>query len=360
MIAGIREVVTLERVASATLFVAAGLCSFLYLLNRLPLQLRSGKPKVCFVVLAFLALTVVPAFFGYLTGLSPWLLAPVVFLLAALSGEVRRAVIRRRCRGSPPVETRNGGVSLKRPFTTRDLRVLRYEVQCSNWRGRAFRVALIGDLHINDSFPKEYYAKVMSHVAASKPDLLFIAGDFVSRGACARSMPDVFAGATGRLGTFAVLGNHDYWHDPDEVSQMVRRTGVKLLGNECRRVFVEDGKDLLICGCEDPWGEEAWQAPTASSGELVLVLTHTADNIYRLSEASVTAVFAGHYHAGQIRIPLLGPLVMPSVYGRRFDHGHFVVDGTHLFVTAGIGTTMLPLRIYCRPDIFVVDFHGQR
>jgi predicted MPP superfamily phosphohydrolase len=354
-----RESGSPERLVSAILFVGAGFCSYLYLLNRLPLQLRSGKPKACLVVLAFLALTVGPGLFGYVTGVSTWLVVPAAVFLITLGGEVRRAVIRRRCRGSPPVKTGNSGVSLKRPFTTTDLAVLHYEIDCPQWPGRGFRVALISDLHINNFYRKAYYAKVMDHVAASRPDLLFIAGDFTSKGSGEPHVPDRLMEATGRLGTFAVLGNHDYWHDPEEVAAMVRSVGIELLGNECRRVSVEEDNNLLICGCEDPWGEEAWQSPRVSPGELVLVLTHTADNIYRLSDAGVSAVFAGHYHAGQIKIPFLGPLVVPSVFGRRFDHGHFVVNGTHLFVTAGIGTTMLPLRIYCQPDVFVVDFRGR-
>ncbi len=69
-------------------------------------------------------------------------------------------------------------------------------------------------------------------------------------------------------------------------------------------------------------------------------------------------VFAGHYHAGQIRILYLGSLVIPSLYGRRFDHGHFLVNGTHLFVTSGIGTATFPIRLYCQPDIFIVDILG--
>jgi predicted MPP superfamily phosphohydrolase len=66
-------------------------------------------------------------------------------------------------------------------------------------------------------------------------------------------------------------------------------------------------------------------------------------------------VFAGHYHAGQFRIPYIGSVVVPSTYGRRFDHGHFIVNGTHLFATSGIGVAVLPFRIYCQPDIFIVD-----
>ena len=92
----------------------------------------------------------------------------------------------------------------------------------------------------------------------------------------------------------------------------------------------------------------------------MLVLTHTPDNIYRLNRAGASVVFAGHNHAGQIRIPLAGPVVIPSVYGRRFDHGHFTVNGTDLFVTAGIGTVGPTLRMFCRPDIFVVDIMNKK
>ncbi len=91
------------------------------------------------------------------------------------------------------------------------------------------------------------------------------------------------------------------------------------------------------------------------SNMLHIVLSHTPDNIYWLSKSYADFVFSGHYHAGQFRIPVLGPIVIPSIYGRRFDHGHFIVNGTHLFVTSGIGVAAPPLRIYCQPDIFIVD-----
>jgi hypothetical protein len=55
------------------------------------------------------------------------------------------------------------------------------------------------------------------------------------------------------------------------------------------------------------------------------------------------------------RLPFLGSIVVPSLYGRRFDHGHFVVNSTHLFVSSGIGVSSPQFRLYCRPDIFVVD-----
>ena len=58
----------------------------------------------------------------------------------------------------------------------------------------------------------------------------------------------------------------------------------------------------------------------------------------------------------QTKIPIiLGSIVIPSIYGRRFDHGHFVIKGTHLFIASGVGAANPPVRIYCQPDIFIVD-----
>jgi uncharacterized protein len=92
----------------------------------------------------------------------------------------------------------------------------------------------------------------------------------------------------------------------------------------------------------------------------VLMLSHTPDNVYDLGDLGADAVFAGHTHGGQIRLPGLGALIVPSRYGRRFDRGHFVVDDTHLFVSAGIGADAPALRLWCPPEIVVVDFVGAR
>jgi uncharacterized protein len=171
------------------------------------------------------------------------------------------------------------------------------------------------------------------------------------------------------------LGNHDYWASGDEVADAVRSAGVTWLGDRCLRLLVQNntgrtaagspgeaiskGSPLRVCGCERPWSPQEWHAPALETGELTLWLTHTPDNIYELSGPAVAAVFAGHYHAGQIRLPGLGSVVVPSAYGRLFDHGHFVVNGTHLFVTAGVGAAVPPFRVYCQPDVFIVDIRGR-
>ena len=153
-----------------------------------------------------------------------------------------------------------------------------------------------------------------------------------------------------------MIGNHDHWADAAAVRATARSAGVRMLEGEPVRLPVADGHSVVISGFEYPWAGEPWQAPERNGQELHLVLTHTPDNIYELRNHGFDAVFAGHYHGGQIRAPGLGPFVVPSKYGRRYDRGHFVFGRTHLFVTSGVGSAEPPLRIWCPPDVLVVDF----
>lgn len=70
-------------------------------------------------------------------------------------------------------------------------------------------------------------------------------------------------------------------------------------------------------------------------------------------------MFAGHYHGGQLRLLGIGALVIPSLFGRRFDFGHFKVNRTDLFVSSGVGVDRPSLRLFCSPEILVVDLKDQ-
>ena len=371
------------RLSSVLLSLLAGSCAYLFFLNRYLIELEDRGRKFPVIAISLVATLIGSAVFGYAAAGTPWMIAPGVVLAATLLGEVRRVVIRRRCRGEPPVAQENTGTSLARPLTTTDLALTRYEIACPGWGGPDLRIAHVSDFHANHLLPVAYYESAMERVAETQPDLVFLTGDFVSKRESIPLLPRFLSLARGRLGTVAVLGNHDYWESGDDVADAVRSAGVTWLGNGCLRFVLADqagqrveespdgtptqgsldgattqGSPLRVCGCEKPWAPGEWHSPAAEAGELTLVLTHTPDNIYELSGTGITAVFAGHYHAGQIRIPLLGSLVIPSAYGRLFDHGHFVVNGTHLFVTAGVGAAVPPFRVYCQPDVFIVDIRG--
>ncbi|MCX6996869.1 MAG: metallophosphoesterase [Kiritimatiellaeota bacterium] len=373
----------IENILAAVLWCAAGVGLFFYLLNHWVLRLKDYRAKAPLLLLAFAVLTLGALGYGFKTGYSPQVWIPAAIMVLFVLGEIRRLGRRWRMQAAGPVAQDNVAVALRRPLRTTTLALRRYEVpRPRGWRGGRLRVALVSDLHLNGLLPDAYYQMVMERVTATQPDLILLTGDFVCRPEFAEKLPALLGGLRSRRGVFAILGNHDYWADGPRVVAALRQAGVVVLGNGTRRLefpaadgepdgarvtagaapapAAGGGAALTLWGCEDPWGAGRWQPPTPSAAAdhgLVLALSHTADNIFRLSQAGAFAVFAGHYHAGQWQLPGLGPLMVPSRYGRLFPHGHFRVRGTHLFVTAGIGTTRIPFRLYCQPDVFVVDFN---
>lgn len=332
---------------------AAGGCLYVLLLNRRLILIPDSlvkKPLAVLMLLSIMGWCVWAAFF--LPPL-PWLGLPALILLLGLGGEVKLAGLRRRYAASPPVDSVPHEVDLFRPFTTMDIVTHRYEIVLPAWRGPAFRIAHLCDLHVTPDLPADYYREALTLAEDAKPDFVFFTGDFVSTLDCLPLLAGLLR-PLGRRGTFAVLGNHDYWADPGKIGAVVRDSGITLLVNESVELEL-DGHGIRITGWDHPWKKSREPFVKAPDGLLHLVLSHTPDNIYTLSRASAHGVFSGHYHAGQVRIPGLGSVVIPSIYGRRFDHGHFVVHGTHLFVPSGVGASSPSFRIYCQPDIFLVD-----
>jgi predicted MPP superfamily phosphohydrolase len=89
----------------------------------------------------------------------------------------------------------------------------------------------------------------------------------------------------------------------------------------------------------------------------VLLLTHHPDLFPEIPER-VSLTVAGHTHGGQVRLPLLGPPRVPSAYGQRYASGHVVEEGRHLYVSPGVGTSILPLRFLVPPEVTVLELHG--
>jgi len=227
------------------------------------------------------------------------------------------------------------------------------------------KVVAASDFHIHPEIPIQYYAKVIEQINLQDPDLVFLPGDFVTHLEDSACLVDLLRGIKARRGVYASLGNHDYWAGPERVVAMVQQAGIQLLSNRSVELEYNDQNSsvrMIISGCDDPWGSPLWEPPHLEAGQLLLILSHTPDNIYRLMQYPVAAVFSGHCHAGQFRIPGFGSVILPSGYGRRFDYGHFEFrrgagnDPAHLFVSAGTGAANPPLRLYCQPDIFVVNF----
>ncbi len=229
--------------------------------------------------------------------------------------------------------------------------------------GEPLKVVLISDVHVaGPDMPPERLADIVADINRLAPDVVVIAGDLVSdRLASTRhySMTEAVAplgGLRARFGTFAVLGNHDHWRDAGEARAALAKAGIRLLDNDAARAG-----PLAIGGLDDAYtGRDNLPRTLArmrSIGGVPVLLSHTPDP-FALAPPEVQLMLAGHTHCGQIRLPLIGAFSYMSDYGSRFGCGRVDEGGKTLIVAAGLGTSMLPLRIGAAPDYWLVTLRG--
>lgn len=235
-------------------------------------------------------------------------------------------------------------------------------VELADWPADAppMRVLLVSDTHVaGPDMPPERLAALMRRFNALKPDLILLAGDFHSgktlatRHYSAAELTAPFAEAKATYGVIAVLGNHDYWFQPEPIAKGMKAAGVTVLRNQAVR-----RGPLIVGGIDDEVTnhdnlKRTYAAMDALGPGPRILTTHSPDVVPDLP-APVDAVFAGHTHCGQIALPVVGALSYASAYGDRFACGD-MTDGTQrLFVGAGLGTSILPLRYGVPPDVWMV------
>ncbi len=223
-----------------------------------------------------------------------------------------------------------------------------------------FKIALLSDIHAGAPFiGEEKLAAIVAETNRTAPDLILLAGDFVvgneplSRPIAPEIIAKGLSGLRARLGVHAVLGNHDEWEDGPRVRKALEGEGIRVLDNEVTEIH-DRGASIWIAGLADYMTrDQAIAATIGKAGDLVIALTHEPDSFPDVP-ARVALTLAGHTHGGQVALPLLGALVVPSRYGTRYAAGHIVEGGKHLFVTSGIGTSILPVRFGVTPEIAVL------
>lgn len=249
---------------------------------------------------------------------------------------------------------------------TRDPVVRRLSVHLRDWPADAapMRVVLISDLHVaGPDTPPSRIARIVAQINALQPDLVLIAGDIEQERTISTRIYDAddasapLAGLRARYGTVAVLGNHDYSDaGTTDLPPRLAANGVTLLRNQALR-----RGPLTIAGADDLYhgkfrlgrlvhAAHALPGPT-------LVLSHTPD-VAPVLPPDLPLVLAGHTHCGQIAPPLIGPLKTASRYGHRYACGLIREPGRDVLVTAGIGTSGVPLRIGAVPDLWLLTVDG--
>ncbi len=225
------------------------------------------------------------------------------------------------------------------------------------------KVALISDLHVGSPWVDlKKLHDVVAKTNAVKPDLILLAGDFVAESVIgghfldAESIAAELGNLSAPLGTFAVLGNHDWVYDGKRVTTALTSVGIHVIENGAVRIN-RDGKHIWLLGIADAWTRKpdfSKALADVTDDAPVMAFTHNPD-IFPNAPQRVLLMLAGHTHGGQVNLPFVGRLVVPSKYNQRYAIGHVIENGRHLYVSPGVGTSIFPVRFRVPPEITVLD-----
>lgn len=215
------------------------------------------------------------------------------------------------------------------------------------------RVLHLTDSHYGALLSPRYYRHAIEQAAALPADLIVITGDYTAADHLHRESVELFTPLQAPMGVWTIRGNHDYYTEANVMGYWFEYYGIRLITNQSVD-FTRDNQVFRLIGTEHPYQPVAnWQALVGAKtpDTFCLALSHRPDNIYNLSKAGADLVLSGHTHGGQWRIPLIGPLFIPSSYGRRFDQGFHLAGNSLLYTSRGFGGHTFPLRLNCPPEI---------
>ena len=230
---------------------------------------------------------------------------------------------------------------------------------------RQVRVILMSDIHVGGpDMPPERLSRIVAQANALRPDVVLIAGDLVTEKRLATrlySMAEAIAPLAGlkpRIGTFAVLGNHDHWADPAGARIALRRARIALLENDAAQAgpLAVGGLDDAFTGRDDV---ERTLAALRRLPGVPILLSHSPDPFPRVPP-DIRLMAAGHTHCGQVRVPIYGALSTMSDYGDRYACGRIDEAGKTLIVSAGLGTSGIWFRLGAVPDLWVIELRPAR
>jgi predicted MPP superfamily phosphohydrolase len=244
------------------------------------------------------------------------------------------------------------------------LLVRQQTIQIDNWPQplNGLRIAVLADIHAGAPFIDQRKLRlIVQRTNELHPDLIVILGDYMTGNGWVRQtmQPAVFGpilkDLNAPLGVYSVLGNHDWWYNGRKVRTGLEQSGIKVLEDEVVQLDAR-GTPLWLVGLADLWTRPQNIEETVNKvpeGAPVIALTHNPDIFPRLPQR-VPLLLAGHTHGGQVRFPFIGSVVHSSRVGERYELGHVFENNHHLFVTAGIGTSILPVRFGVPPEIVLL------
>jgi hypothetical protein len=228
-----------------------------------------------------------------------------------------------------------------------------------------YRIAQLSDIHLDEYTEPFFLERVVRSVNALAPHLVLLTGDFITHGSLTfiagghaiRRCAEILTGLTAPL-RYAALGNHDVAFNSATVVHTLTTHGTPVLVNQYLPIE-RNGDRLWLSGVDDPGTGQPdldLALPVKPDGPVILMVHEPdyADKVVAHPRGPlVDLMLAGHSHGGQIRLPFLGPLILPPM-GEKYPEGLYRFNQMQLYVNRGIGTVGLPFRLNCPPEITLI------
>lgn len=216
------------------------------------------------------------------------------------------------------------------------------------------RIAMISDVHVGMYMLEEDMLKYAEVINNLKPDMIFIPGDFVtSRTEEIFPFVKSFSCLTAKYGIYTCLGNHEYFGDPNIITEKVRNCGMKVLRNQTEELEI-NGAKLMLSGVDDGihanFKKVSYEA--ASLNTTRILLCHKPYYFETAVAGKFDFMLSGHTHGGQIvLLDFLGLKLTPAALTSQYVSGKYLRGDSLMYVSRGIGTIGLPIRVNCPPEI---------
>ena len=230
-----------------------------------------------------------------------------------------------------------------------------------------FTIAQISDLHNKEFGAEQKY--ILERLESTSPDIIVITGDLIDRRNYDLKMAITFVKKAVKLApVYYVSGNHEVWSGKyDIIRNELINSGVNVLDNK-KVKLTKGGGSISLMGLKDPGfldenhseGTDTSAMETqlqkwSSQDGFKILLSHRPQFMDLYKKCGMDMVFSGHTHGGQIRLPFIGALIVPDqgVFPK-YVSGKYHEDNTDMFISRGLGTSLIPIRLFNRPQILTV------